>query len=273
MDAKSSPSHQTPSSGEKIPHKPVRMRRWMIIIGGALVLLLVVIVGFNHLRSEGIKKFFASMKPPPTNVSAVEAKSEVLPNLLTGVGDLAAVHQVNVTTDVSGRVTEILFTAGTKVKAGDPLIQIFDAPDQSDLASYKAQTLAASLALDRAKALAAKSFGPQATVDQSQAAFDQAQAAVAKTEAIISQKRIKAPFDGDLGVRMVELGQYLSAGTQIVSLTDLSQLFLNFTATEKDRAFSMSVRPFASLWTPIRAGPSRAGSQPLSRRSAPTPAT
>ena len=57
MDAKSSPSHQTPSSGEKIPHKPVRMRRWMIIIGGALVLLLVVIVGFNHLRSEGIKKF------------------------------------------------------------------------------------------------------------------------------------------------------------------------------------------------------------------------
>ena len=159
MDAKSSPSHQTPSSGEKIPHKPVRMRRWMIIIGGALVLLLVVIVGFNHLRSEGIKKFFASMKPPPTNVSAVEAKSEVLPNLLTGVGDLAAVHQVNVTTDVSGRVTEILFTAGTKVKAGDPLIQIFDAPDQSDLASYKAQTLAASLALDRAKALAARRAG------------------------------------------------------------------------------------------------------------------
>ncbi len=236
MDAKSSPSHQTPSSGEKTQHKPVRMRRWMIIIGGALVLLLVVIVGFNHLRSEGIKKYFASMKPPPTNVAVAEAKSEVLPNLLTGVGDLAAVHQVNVTTDVNGRVTEILFTAGTKVKAGDPLLQIFDAPDQSDLASFKAQTLAASLALDRAKALAAKSFGPQATVDQSQAAFDQAQAAVAKTEAIISQKRIKAPFDGDLGVRMVELGQYLSAGTQIVSLTDLSQLFLNFTATEKDRA-------------------------------------
>lgn len=236
MDAKSSPSHQAPSPGEKTQHKPVRMRRWMIIIGGALVLLVGIIWGFNAFRSHMIAEFFKNNKPPPTTVAVAEAKSEVLPNLLTGVGDLAAVHQVNVTTDVNGRVTEILFKPGSKVKAGDPLLQIFDAPDQSDLASYKAQTLAASLALDRAKALAAKSFGPQATVDQSQAAYDQASAAVAKTEAIISQKRIKAPFEGELGVRLVELGQYLSAGTQIVSLTDLSQLYLNFTATEKDRA-------------------------------------
>ncbi|HEX7790172.1 MAG TPA: efflux RND transporter periplasmic adaptor subunit [Afipia sp.] len=236
MDAKSTPSHQTPSSGEKTQHKPVRMRRWVIIIGGALALLLVVIVGFDYLKKEGIKKYFASMKPPPTSVAVAEAKSEVLPNLLTGVGDLAAVHQVNVTTDVNGRVTEILFTPGAEVKAGDPLLQIFDAPDQSDLASFKAQTLAAQLALDRAKTLLAKTFGPQATVDSAQAAYDQGAAAVTKTEAIISQKRIKAPFSGVLGVRMVELGQYLSAGTQIVSLTDLSQLYLNFTATEKDRA-------------------------------------
>lgn len=235
MDATSSPSHQTPSSSEK-PRPPVRMRRWMIIIGAALVLLVGIIWGFNAFRSHMIAQFFKNNKPPPTLVTVAEAKSEVLPNLLTGVGDLAAVHQVNVTTDVNGRITEILFSPGATVKKGDPLIQIFDAPDQSDLASYKAQTLAASLALDRAKALAAKSFGPQATVDQSQAAFDQAQAAVAKTEAIISQKRITAPFDGELGVRLVELGQYLSAGTQIVSLTDLSRLFLNFTATEKDRA-------------------------------------
>jgi multidrug efflux system membrane fusion protein len=236
MDAKSSPSHQNPPPSEKTQHKPIRMRRWMIIIGGALVLLVAVIWGFNAFRNHMIAQFFKNNKPPPTVVSVAEAKSEVLPNLLTGVGDLAAVHQVNVTTDVNGRVTEILFTPGAKVKAGDPLLQIFDAPDQSDLASYKAQTLAASLALDRAKTLLAKSFGPQATVDQAQAAYDQSNAAVAKTEAIISQKRIRAPFDGELGVRLVELGQYLSAGTQIVSLTDLSQLYLNFTATEKDRA-------------------------------------
>ncbi len=200
------------------------------------MLLVVASVGFNAFRNHMIAQFFANMKPPPTVVAVAEAKSEVLPNFLTAVGDLAAINQVNVTTDVNGRITEILFQPGSEVKAGDPLIQIYDAPDQSDLASFKAQTLAASLALDRAKALLARSFGPQATVDQAQAAYDQGAAAVAKTEAIITQKRITAPFTGVLGVRMVQLGQYLSAGTQIVSLTDLSRLYLNFTVTEKDRA-------------------------------------
>ena len=234
MDAKSSPSHQTPAA--KSPQKPIRMRRWLIIVGGALVLLVGIIWGFNAFRSHMIAEFFKNNKPPPTVVAVAEAKSEVLPNLLTAVGDLAAINQVNVTTDVNGRVTEILFQPGSEVKAGDPLLQIYDAPEQSDLASFKAQTLAAQLALDRAKTLLARSFGPQATVDQAQAAYDQGAAAVAKTEAIISQKRITAPFNGVLGVRLVQLGQYLSAGTQIVSLTDLSRLYLNFTVTEKDRA-------------------------------------
>lgn len=236
MDAKTSPSHQIPPSSDKPRSAPVRMKRWIMIVGGALLLLVVLLVGFNAFRSYMIAKFFASNKPPPVSVSVAQATSEVLPRLLTGVGDLAAVHQVDVTADVAGRVTEILFTPGASVKAGSPLIQLFDKPEQSDLASFKAQALAAQLALDRTKTLASKSFSPQATVDQTQAAFDQASAAVAKTEAVISQKLVKAPFDGDLGVRKVELGQFLSAGTQIVSLTDLSKLFLNFTATEKDRA-------------------------------------
>ena len=145
-------------------------------------------------------------------------------------------HQVDVSADVSGRVTDILFTAGASVKKGDPLVQLFDAPDQADLVSYKAQTLNAQLALDRAKALLARSFGPQATVDQAQAAFDQASASVAKTEAVISQKLVRAPFDGQLGVRRVEVGQFLSAGTLIVTLTDLSRVYANITVTEKDRA-------------------------------------
>lgn len=235
MDAKTTPSQQTPPLGDT-SRKPVRMTRWFVIVGAALLLLVGAIVGFNAFRNHMIAQFFKNNKPPPTSVSVAEAKSEVLPNLLTGVGDLAAVHQVDVTTDVNGRVTEILFAAGSHVKKGDALIQLFDAPDQSDLASFKAQTLAASLALDRAKALVAKQAGTQATVDTAQAAFDQSSASVSRTEAVISQKRILAPFDGDLGVRRVELGQYLSAGTQIVSLTDLSKLYLNFTATEKERS-------------------------------------
>jgi multidrug efflux system membrane fusion protein len=219
---------------DKRSTRPVRPVRWFVIVGLALALLVGGLVGFNAFRSHMIAQFFANNKPPPTNVTVAEATSEVVPNLLTAVGDLAAVHQVNVTSDVSGRITDIMFTAGSHVKAGTPLLQLFDAPEQGDLANFKAQATVAQLSLDRAKQLAARQFGPQATVDQAQAAYDQAAAGIAKTEAIISQKLVRAPFEGELGVRHVELGQYLTAGTQIATLTDLSELYANFTVTEKD---------------------------------------
>src|SRR3977135_3434758 len=207
------------------PHtRPVRMVRWFIIVGLLLALLVGAFVGFNACRPKTITQFRPTNKPPPATVTAAEAKSEVIPNLLTAVGDLAAVHQVNVTSDVSGRITDIMFTAGSSVKAGSPLVQLFDGPEQGDLASFKAQPTVAQLSLDRAKQLASRQFGPQATVDQAQSAFDQANAGIAKTQAIISQKLVRAPFDGELGVRHVEVGQFLTAGTQIVTLTDLSTL-------------------------------------------------
>ena len=225
-------------SGKPIDDKPrarpVRMVRWFIIIGLALALLVGALVGFNAFRSHMIAEFFAHNKPPPATVTVAEAKSEVVPNLLTAVGGLAAVHQVNVTSDVSGRITEIKFQPGSHVEAGAPLLQLFDAPEQGDLASFKAQAVGAQAALDRAKQLASRQFGPQSTVDATQATYDQAMAGIAKTQALISQKLVRAPFEGELGVRMVEVGQYLSAGTTIVSLTALDELYANFTVTEKD---------------------------------------
>jgi multidrug efflux system membrane fusion protein len=221
---------------EKAPKRPVRMVRWFIIVGLLLALLVGAFVGFNAFRSKMIAQFFATNKPPPASVTVANAKSEVVPNLLRAVGELVAVHQVNVTSDVSGRITDIMFTAGSTVTAGAPLVQLFDAPEQGDLASFKAQATVAQLSLDRAKQLASRQFGPQATVDTAQAAFDQANAGIAKTQAIISQKLVRAPFDGELGVRRVEVGQFLTAGTQIVTLTDLSAVYANFTTTEKESA-------------------------------------
>src|SRR5438445_3784107 len=180
---------------EKPKHRPVRTVKWFIIVGALLALLVGGFVGFNAFRTKMITQFFANNKPPPATVTVAEAKSEVVPNLLTAVGDLAAVHQVNVTSDVSGRITDIMFTAGSSVKAGTPLVQLFDGPEQGDLASYKAQATMAQLSLDRAKQLAARQFGPQATVDQAQSQFDQANAGIAKTEAIHSPKLVRAPFD------------------------------------------------------------------------------
>ena len=220
--------------GDKQRKRPVRMVRWFIIVGLLLALLVGGLVYFNYFRGKMIAQFFANNKPPPASVSVATANSETIPNLLIAVGDLAAVHQVNVTSDVNGRITDIMFTAGASVKAGTPLVQLFDGPEQGDLAIFKAQATMAQLSLDRAKQLASRQFGPQATVDSAQSAFDQANAGISKTEAIISQKLVRAPFDGELGVRKVEVGQYLTAGTQIVSLTDLDQLYANFTVTEKD---------------------------------------
>jgi membrane fusion protein, multidrug efflux system len=214
--------------------RPIRMVRWFIIVGVLLGMVVGGLVWFNYFRGKMIAQFFANNKPPPTTVSIAVAKSEVVPNLLTAVGSLAAVHQVNVTSDVSGRITDILFSPGAHVKADAPLVQLFDGPEQGDLASFKAQAVGAQAALDRAKQLASRQFGPQSTVDATQATYDQAMAGIAKTEALISQKLVRAPFEGELGVRAVEVGQFLNAGTTIVSLTDLSELYANFTVTEKD---------------------------------------
>jgi membrane fusion protein, multidrug efflux system len=221
---------------DKMHPRAARMVRWFVIVALALALLVGGLVGFNAFRAHMIAQFFANNKPPPANVSVAEAKSQVVPNLLTAVGGLAAVHQVDVTSDVSGRITNILFTPGSSVKAATPLVQLYDEPDQADLANFKAQATVAQLQLERAKQLAARQFGPQSTVDQTQATYDQAMAGIAKTEAIISQKLVKAPFDGELGTRQAEIGQYLTAGTKIVSLTDLSELYANFTVPEKDSA-------------------------------------
>src|SRR6478609_5508084 len=162
--------------GDKQRKRPVRMVRWFIIVGLLLALLVGGLVYFNYFRGKMIAQFFATNKPPPASVSVATANSETIPNLLIAVGDLAAVHQVNVTSDVNGRITDIMFTGGASVKAGTPLVQ---------------------LSLDRAKQLASRQFGPQATVDSAQSAFDQANAGISKTEAIISQKLVRAPFDGE----------------------------------------------------------------------------
>src|SRR6201991_814917 len=194
MNIATEPKLQGKPLDEKGRTRPIRMVRWFIIVGVLLGIVVGGLVWFNFFRDKMIAQFFATMKPPPANVSVAEAKSEVVPNLLTAVGGLAAVHQVNVTSYVSGRITDILFTPGAHVAAGAPLVQLFDAPDQGDLASFKAQATVAQLQLDRAKQLASRQFGPQSTVDQAQATYDQALAGIARTQAVISQKQVEAPF-------------------------------------------------------------------------------
>ena len=203
--------------------------RWFVIVGLLLVLLLGGLYQFNRFRSQAISSFFAHNKPPPAQISAAEVTVQNLPRFAPGIGSLAAVHQVTINPEVAGRVTRIFFEPGAVVKAGDPLVQLNDAPDRGDLANYEAQAQLAQISLQRSQALHRNSFASQETVDQNQAQLDEARAQIMKTEAIIAQKLIRAPFAGRLGMRQIEVGQYLIAGAPIVTLTDLSTLYVNFT--------------------------------------------
>jgi len=188
-----------------LPSRAKRLR-WLVIVAVLVALVLGGLYGFNAYRSKAIATFFANNKPPPTQISAVTATSEVVPHLASGIGSLAAVHQVTVTPEVGGRVTEIDFESGAKVKSGDKIVQINDAPDLGDLANYQAQARLAAVTLQRAQIMASRQYGPQTDVDTAQSQLDQAKAQIQKTQAIIAQKTILAPFGGRLCVRQVDLG-------------------------------------------------------------------
>lgn len=220
----------------RVPLGSRRMALRLVAMALLMALLLGGLYAFNSYRSHAISAFFAHNRPPPAIVAMTVAERQTVPRYLTGIGTIAAVHQVTVVSQVGGMVTQILFTAGETVAAGQPLLQLDDGPEQGDLKNFEAQAHYAAVTLRRNQELAARQAAPLATVDQNQAQLDEADANIAKTKALIAQKLIRAPFAGRLGVRQVEIGQYVGAGTAMVTLTDLSQLYINFTLPEKDAA-------------------------------------
>jgi len=191
---------------------------------------------FDRFRDNAIADFFANNKPPPTPIAIAPTRVEDVPRYLYGIGTLAAVRQVTVAPEVAGRVTDIFFEAGAQVEANVPLLQLNDRTERADLLALRAQARLAELNLSRAKELLERQAAAKATVDQHQAQLDEINANIQKTEAQISHKLVRAPFAGRLGIRQVDIGQFLSAGTPIVTLTDLSRLYVNFTLPEQARS-------------------------------------
>ncbi len=221
------------------PRKP--RTRGRLIFRLVLVIVLMGAVGFGlyafqNFKTMMIGQIMAKMAPPPAPVAAVAAKLQDMPRYLEGIGTLMAVRQVTVAPEVAGRVTQIMFEAGQLVKAGDPLVQIYDAPDRADLANFQAQERLAQVNLVRARTLAQKEFGSKQAEDQAQMALDQAHAGIAHTNAVIVQKLVRAPFAGQLGIRQVNLGQYLNPGNPIATLTDLDTMYVDFTLPEQASA-------------------------------------
>lgn len=209
------------------------MTKRMII---ALLLLLVVFGGiFGYIgygMYQGMQQF-ANFSPPPVTVSATEARLEEWQPTIRSVGKLSAVNGLLVSAEVTGRVERIAFESGSAVKKGELLLQMDDSSEQAELPGLRARVKLAKQNLDRTEKLIRQNLSSGDQLDAAQSEYDQARSALAVREAIINKKRIVAPFAGELGIRKVDVGEYLQPGQEIVSLQALDSLFIDFTLPEQ----------------------------------------
>lgn len=212
------------------------MKKRFVIVLLLMGLIAGGLFGYQLFVQKMMGQFFAAMaNPPPAPVAVAEAVKLAVPRTLEGIGTIAAVRQVTMAPEVGGRVITIEFEAGDIVAKDDVLLHLNDDQEEADLQIYKAQAKLAELNLNRSSKLVDVA-STRSTVDQFRASLDEARGAIARTEAQIAKKAIVAPFDGVLGLRQVNIGQYLNPGEAIVTLTDLSELFINFTLPEQTLA-------------------------------------
>jgi membrane fusion protein (multidrug efflux system) len=201
----------------------------MLVIAGAIVGGVVAFQGFkNTMIAKGIK---GSSNPPQT-VSTVVAQESTWQPTVEALGSFSASKQASLSAEVSGLVTSIQFDSGQKVRAGQTLVELNPAPLKAQLAQLEAQAALAELNLKRDEAQLKVQAISQAAVDTDMATLKGAQAEVAAQKALIAQKTISAPFSGQLGIRQVNLGQYLAPGTAVVTLQKLDPMDIDFTVPQ-----------------------------------------
>jgi len=196
----------------------------------AITLLLVI---FGSIGGYLYKRFsaFAStdFAPPPVTIAASVARLETWNETLNAVGTIQAVRGVELTSESSGEITEIRFASGDQVAAGQILMVL---NSREELASRRNQAAAVELAellFERDRTLIERRSIPQTQFDRSRADLERARAQLAETEARLANKRIEAPFSGTIGIKRVDVGDYLSPGTVIATLQDQSELEIDFT--------------------------------------------
>ncbi|AHC45821.1 putative Co/Zn/Cd efflux system membrane fusion protein [Achromobacter xylosoxidans NBRC 15126 = ATCC 27061] len=197
------------------------------------MLILAVAAGGGLYWKFGGAQHKGGWAMAPAKVAVAPVLQADFPVALSGIASLEATRQVLVPAEVDGRVAQILFTPGERVRAGQLLVQLNDAPEQGELARLQAQARNARALLERTRRLVPQQAATREQLDQAQADYDQAAGEIKRIQALIEQKRVKAPFDGVLGVRRVHLGQFARAGDPLVSLTDAASVYANITLPEQ----------------------------------------
>ncbi|HNO74038.1 efflux RND transporter periplasmic adaptor subunit [Nitrosomonas mobilis] len=186
---------------------------------------------YQDQRAESKKK-----TPSPVVVAVTEVKQEQWQPYLTSVGSLIAVAGVDVSNELAGTVTAIHFESGQSVKKGQLLIKLDTSTDEAELSGLRADAFLARIKLERSKQLLSKKFISQAAYDLDQAQLTLAQSAVTAKLSVIAKKQIRAPFSGNLGIRLVDVGQYLAEGSAIVPLHVLDPIHVDFMLPEQHLA-------------------------------------
>jgi membrane fusion protein, multidrug efflux system len=214
-----------------------------------LTITIAVIAALGFVKFQQVKAaiaVYAAFQPPPEAVTTIVATQERWPQTLTAIGTVTAVRGVTVSADLPGIVESIKFSSGQMVHEGDVLVQLDTRQEQAQLNAAAAQRALSRANLDRMENLMQQRVVSQAEYDQAEATHKQAVASEGEIRATIGRKTIRAPFSGELGLRQVNLGQYLAGGTPIVSLQALNPIYVNFSVPQQQLA---ALR----VGTPVRA--------------------
>ncbi|HEX9983588.1 MAG TPA: efflux RND transporter periplasmic adaptor subunit [Thermoanaerobaculia bacterium] len=210
------------------------MKKRMLLMLVVVIAFLAAIGGFKYFQ---IKEAMAqSWAPPPEAVTTVVAQPASWSSTLNAIGSVAAVNGVTVSADAPGIVEQILFDSGRTVSKGDVLVRLDAKQERAQLAAAEAQRNLARLALQRNQGLAEKGIVAQSSFDQADAEYKSAEARVGEIRAAIERKTIRAPFSGVLGIRQVNLGQYVAGGAPIVSLQAVRPAYVNLTVPQQQLA-------------------------------------
>ena len=201
----------------------------------AITATLIGALGFAKFRQiqEGMAQA-AAFQPPPEAVTTIIVKQSKWPDALSAIGTIAAVQGVTVSADLPGIVERIDFESGASVLAGDILVQLDTKQEQAQLAAVESDRDLARLNFERLKDLVQEGAISRADYDRAAAEQRQTEAKVGEVRAAIERKTIRAPFSGILGIRQVNLGQYLSAGDAVVPLQSLDPIYVNFSVPQQD---------------------------------------
>ena len=204
------------------------MTKRMVIMLAAVALVLGLVFGYQAFKAAMIKKFMSQMSAPPQTISASKAGYSDWQRKIEAVGSLRAVKGADLSLEVAGVVDAIMFTSGDDVQEGMALLKLRSEDDVAKLKSLQATAELSRITYDRDQKQFRINAVSQATLDTDDANLKNALAQVAQQQAILDKKVLKAPFAGHLGIRAVDLGQFLAAGTPIVTLQALDPIFLDF---------------------------------------------